>query len=283
MVLHRFHHHNGIVHDQADGQHQPHQADGIDGKAEQWKGDEGAHDRHRNGKGRNQRAAPALEENENHQHHQAQGNHQRADDVFNPGADGQRGVQGNEVIHAGRHIRIFQQGFDIVHQLDGISSGRLVNADGSGGHAVYGRTEAVSFRAQFHAGDISHSYDGTVLPAHHDIFEFLHAGQASGRFYGEGKLLVRRGGLRAYLARGIYGILGLDGQHHVTGRNIQGGHLFRVQPDAHGVAAGSEHLHVSYSGHALDGVHHIDIGVIGQPEAVISPLGGIEADDQGAG
>ena len=35
MVLHRFHHHNGVVHHQADGQDQPEQRERIDGEAQQ--------------------------------------------------------------------------------------------------------------------------------------------------------------------------------------------------------------------------------------------------------
>ena len=70
-------HHDGIVDDDADGQHHGKQGQGVDREAEQVKSGKGANQRYRHGNQWNDRRPPVLQEDKNdngHQHHRlAQG------------------------------------------------------------------------------------------------------------------------------------------------------------------------------------------------------------------
>ena len=72
VVLDRLHHDDGIVHHQSDGQHQAEERKRVDGKSENRKYDECADQRDRNRQQRDQRGAPALQEDVDHQNDQCQ-------------------------------------------------------------------------------------------------------------------------------------------------------------------------------------------------------------------
>ena len=67
VVLHDLDHHDGVVHHQADGQHQAEQREGVDGEAKEREQGERADQRDRHRQQRNERRAPALQEEEHHQ------------------------------------------------------------------------------------------------------------------------------------------------------------------------------------------------------------------------
>ena len=72
MVLHRLHHNNGVIDDQTNGQHHPEEREGIDGEAEQREEREGSYQRYRHRQEWDEGGPPTLEEDEVHQHNQAQ-------------------------------------------------------------------------------------------------------------------------------------------------------------------------------------------------------------------
>ena len=63
-------HHDGIVDDDAGGEHQAEQRQGIDGEAGQQQRRQGADDGHRHRDQRNDAGAPGLQEHDHHQHDQ---------------------------------------------------------------------------------------------------------------------------------------------------------------------------------------------------------------------
>ena len=132
MVLHRFHHHNGVVHHQADGQDQPEQRERIDGEAQQRKDDERPNQGNRHRQQGNQRGAPALEEDVDHENDQQQGLKQRQQDFMNPGRDRLGGVHTDFALEVlGQPPRQFVQ--LRAHSLRGgnrVGTGQLVDADG---------------------------------------------------------------------------------------------------------------------------------------------------------
>ena len=75
VVLDGLHHHDRVVHDQADGQHEAEQRQRVDREPEQRKEHERADQRDRHRQQRNQRRAPALQEDEDDEDHE----HQRLD------------------------------------------------------------------------------------------------------------------------------------------------------------------------------------------------------------
>ncbi len=70
VPLHRLHHHDGVVDDQSDGQHQAEERERVDRKAENGEHDERSDQRNRHREQRNQRRAPALQEQIDHDRNQ---------------------------------------------------------------------------------------------------------------------------------------------------------------------------------------------------------------------
>ena len=70
VVDHRLDHHDGVVHHDADRQHQAEHGEGVDREAEQREEDEGADQRHRHREQRDDGGAEALQEHEHHEAHQ---------------------------------------------------------------------------------------------------------------------------------------------------------------------------------------------------------------------
>ena len=67
VPLHGLHHDDGVVHHQSDRQHQSEQRERVDGESEQREEDERADQRNRHREQRNQRGAPALQEDVDHE------------------------------------------------------------------------------------------------------------------------------------------------------------------------------------------------------------------------
>ena len=113
VVFHRLHDDDGVVHDEADGQHHAHEGDGVDGEAEEGeqgkRGDEG----YRHGESRDEGRPPPLEEDEDDDDDQDHRLVKRMQDLLDPFADGQRRVEGDRVFQVGREgtLGFFQQFF----------------------------------------------------------------------------------------------------------------------------------------------------------------------------
>ena len=119
MVLHDLDHHDGVIHDQPDGKHQPEQGEGIDGETKQREEGKGADQRDRHGQQRDERGAPALQEDEHHdddQHHRFE---QCVLDFLHPLGHRQRRVQRDDVVQVGREAQ-FQSGHEFLRPVGGI-------------------------------------------------------------------------------------------------------------------------------------------------------------------
>jgi hypothetical protein len=75
MALHAFNHHDGVVHHQANGQHQAEHRERIDRETEQGEEYKRAYQGNGNGQQWNQRRAPVLQEKVDHQNHQRDSDH----------------------------------------------------------------------------------------------------------------------------------------------------------------------------------------------------------------
>ena len=104
IALHRFHHHDRVVHHDADREHQAEHAGDVDGEAEQREERERSHHRHRHRQQRNQRRSPVLQEDEHHQNYQADRGEQREHDIRNRGAHEPRGIVGDLVSDVRREV-----------------------------------------------------------------------------------------------------------------------------------------------------------------------------------
>ena len=161
VMLHDLDDDDGVVHHQTDGQHQAEQRERIDGETEQREKRERADQRNRHGEQRNQRRAPALQEDEDDDDDEDDGFHQRVLDLLHALGDGQRGVERDDVIQVRRKtlLEFFHDRLRAVGGVHGIGVRQLVEGDERGRLAVQARLHVVVLRAEFDAGDILHAQD----------------------------------------------------------------------------------------------------------------------------
>ena len=84
----------------------------------------------------------------------------------------------------------------------------------------------------------------------------------------------------ADLAGGNLLALLLQRRHDVLGVEAARFQLFRIEPDAHRILAGAEHIDVADAGKPRQLVLEIDGGVVGEIEAVVAVVGRGQSDEQ---
>ena len=259
----------------------------VDGKSEHGKDDEGADQRDRNRQQRDQRGPPALQEDEDHENDQDQRFDQGLVDFVDAGADGQRGVERDDVVQSlGKPaLRFLHHLEDVGAGLQRIAAGSEVKRDerrrlGWLSRLAFFRRRSqprhirIVLRSHFHPRHVLQAQDGAVgLGADDDLVELLRRRQASRGAHVVGELLPLRNGLAADLAGGIDLVLRLDGVGDVGHRDAQAGQPVRIHPNAHGIRPGAEDLHLSNAGDARQRVLQIDGGVVGQEDVVVGAVG----------
>ncbi len=132
VTLDVLHHDDGVIHHDADGQHQAEQRQRVERETEQVHHREGADQRHRHGGQRNDRGAPGLQEQDHHQHHQHDGFEQRVHHCLDGAAHEDGRVVDDLVIHALGEA-LLELGHALAHQVrdgDGIGARPLEDRDG---------------------------------------------------------------------------------------------------------------------------------------------------------
>jgi len=97
--------------------------------------------------------------------------------------------------------------------------------------------------------------------------------QAALRAHGVGEFLPFRHRFAADLAGGIHGVLLLNGVDDVRHGDAHLRQPVRPHPEADGVLAGAEDGDAGDAGHAGHRVVDVDVGVIGQEDAVVGLVG----------
>ena len=98
--FHVFHHHDGVIHQQADGQHHGEHGQHVDGKTEQPQHGESSQEHHRHGDGRNQRGPHRSHEQIHYQENQQDRLEQSFDYLADGHPDERGGVVGINNLHA---------------------------------------------------------------------------------------------------------------------------------------------------------------------------------------
>ena len=130
VMLHRLDHHDGIVHNEADGQHEAKQRQRVDGEPEHRKDDERPDEE--TGTARSGiRVARQLCRKMYDEDHENDGDHQRLDDLLDPLRHGARRVQSNRVVDAARQPLplLGEEGLHAFGGLHGIRAGRLIHGN----------------------------------------------------------------------------------------------------------------------------------------------------------
>ena len=149
--------HDRVVDHDADREHDAEQGREIDGEAQRRHAREGADDGDRHGRGRHQRRAEVLQEDEDDDQHEDAGLEQRLVDLGDRVLDEDRRVVGDGVLqafgkalgHRGHRV------FHLLADLQRVGVGRLIDPDARGGLSVDAEVLRIGLRAEFDPGDVA--------------------------------------------------------------------------------------------------------------------------------
>ena len=170
-------HHDGVVDHDADGERHRKERERIERKAEKPEAGHGADERHRNGEHGDQRGAPALKEEEDHDENEKAGLGKRVVDLIEGCADEDGGVVCDHVGELA--LREFLSEFgnprlDFSGCRHGVGARLQINADIDAGLAVHVDAEFIASLAGLGGGDVSQAHEpvsGVALNG--DFAEFL--------------------------------------------------------------------------------------------------------------
>ena len=249
MAINVFQHHDGIVHHQANRQHQRQQRERVDAEARQRHHGKGADQRHRNGDERNQRGAQRAQKNKNHQRHQHGGFDNGAEHGLDRLVDEHRVVVGHLDLHAGRQVaaQFGEQALHAFGQVKRVGRALLDHAHAHGIAAVQAHKRALVHRRLLHAGNVANANRLAIDSANHHLGKFLRPLQVGGSGHIELALL-------AFYAPGRHFQIGTaQGVFEVLHREPVGGQLVGIDPDAHREFAFAIDVHLS---RARGGLQH---------------------------
>ena len=278
-ALHVLDHHDGVVDEEPDRQHEGEEGEGVDRIAEGRQDAEGAQEHHRHRDRRDQRGAPVLQEDVHHHEDQHDGLQERLHDVLDGDLDEGRGVDRIDVADVGRELRrqARHRLLDGVHGRQRIGARRQLDGEARAGMAVVAAVEAVAVLPELDPRHVA-DCDGraVALGLQDDLPELLGRLQASLGDDHRIQLLVVRRRRVAKLAGGHLGVLRLDRRAHVGRHQAVGLQLVGVEPDAHRVLA-AEDLGVAHARQAADRVLQLGGDVVAEVGGVVGPVLGIEA------
>ncbi len=184
--LDAFHHHDGIVDDDADRQHHAEHGQHVDREAGREHHREGAQQGDRRDDGRDERVADVLQEQVHHREHQ----HHRFDEgdehFLDRDRHERRGVERYRGLHAHRQGRL-EFGHARAHcagHLHGIGPGRQLDGRRGRWRAVLAGGPRIAFGAQLDPGHVTNDHAGAIrIGTEHDGGERLRRTQLA--FHGE--------------------------------------------------------------------------------------------------
>ena len=286
MFLHHpfdvFHHHDGVVDDDADRQHDREQRHGVGRIADGQQRDESADQADRHRERRDQGGANAAEEKKDHDDDEDEGLDQGFLHLVDRVGDEHRGVVSHfpgQIV--GKPLLSF--GDALLHRLQGVDrvgARRLINRDGRRRAAVEPRVAIEIGGAELKARDIAEAKHRAVgIGPDDDIGEFLHRGEAALGLDIELQLLIVGDRAGADAADRGLDILRLDRADDVAGGEIEPGQPVGAHPGAHRVILRAPNGRVADAGRAFDLIEQIDGHVIGEEQRIVRVLGRIDRDD----
>ncbi len=177
------------------------------------------------------------------------------------------------VVHAFREVA-FQLGHACAHRvgdLDGVRPRALEYRNRHRGLVVQQRTQRVLAGAQFDTSDVPQAGDRAVFAgANDDVLEFLFGDQTTLGVDRQLEVCRARCRRRAQRTCGDLAVLFANRVDHVRCGEVARGDLLRVEPDAQGVIAHAEQLHITNAIQPRQLVLDVECGVVGQVEHVIA-------------
>src|SRR5262249_32850670 len=196
------HHHDGVVDDEADGDGERHQRQIVEAEVEGVHRRARAEQRERHGDARNGGSPETAQEQQNDQHHQADGEREGELDVVHGGANGRGAVQNGFHLDRGGNPggELGKLRLDLVDRVDDVGAGLL--EDGQYDAAVVvliGRNGAVA-RLVHRPADVAHPDRRAVAVGEDDVVELIRleelivGGDGEADFIGVDRALGRIGG-----------------------------------------------------------------------------------------
>ena len=194
----------------------------------------------------------------------------------NSGGDGQRGIERNGI----RQV-LWEPALGFLHELANfggslqrVGAGREVDTQQGRRLAVEAAFQVVVLRSQFHPRHVLQAQHAALrCGTNNDLAELFRRGQAARCAHVIGERLSWRDWGATDLAGRVYRVLRLNGADDFRNGNAEIGQRVRIHPDAHGVLAGAEDRYRSDARQARQRIVQIDVGVIGQKDIVVGPVG----------
>ena len=285
VALDVLHHHDRIVDDDADGEHQAEQRQHVDRKAECPQHRERAYDGHGHGDQRDQRGTPGLQEQHHDDHHERHRLKQRHHDLADGLLDEDRRVVDHRPFEAfGKaarqlsHLRAHRRG-----ELDRVGARRLEDGDRRGVLVVEQRAQRVALRAELDAGHVAQPGNGGARRLQHDLAELLGRGQSPLGIHRQLQHDAVRRRRAADGARRDLHVLLADRLQDVAGGEPAGGGLLGIDPHAHRIGTGTEGDDLAYARQARDLVAHPQAGEVRQVKGIVAPVRRIQVHDHRQG
>ena len=277
--LHVFHHHDGVVHQEADGQDHGEHSQHVDGEPEQAQDGKSPEDDHRHRQGGDKRGPEVAQENIHHQEDQENRLEQGPDHLVDGHPHKGSGVKGVDDLHAGweilgqlRHLLL-----DAIRGFQGVGPGGLADGQGGGGLAVVEHLAAVALGAQLGAPHVPHPDDGAVrVDAQRDGGELLRGFEQILDDDGGVQPLAGHRGYATELAGGHLHVVGLEPLDDIFHGQAEIVQFLRIEPEPHGVL-GREGFHFTHARHPGQHLLDVGLGVIRQVKFIHTAVFGGEA------
>ena len=280
-------HDDGVVDENADGQHHAEHRQHVDGIAGQQQHRAGAEQRHRHHDSRDDGVADVLQEQEHHdedQHHRFDQRHQH---LVDRGLDDGCDVVGDLVADIGREEarQLLHLGFDGARGRERVAGRRQQHRKARGRLAVEPRVELIAQSADLDAGDVAQPHRRSVrIGAQGYRAELLGRGELALDQHQRRNLLFRRARLRADATRGDLRVLGCYRLVDVVGGEAVADQLCGIDPDPQRTFGRIERG-AADAGNAPDFTEHVADHEIAEADFVEAAVGRVQRNDlqHGAG
>ena len=171
-----FQHHNGVIHHQADGQHQAKQGQHIHREPKNCHGQEGRHDGNGNGNHGNNGGAHRSQEKKNNPNHKGKRNHQRVLNLIDRLRDKQAFIIGDHCLDPWWQggLDAFQFRLHAICHRERIGGGLAQNTKPDGRPAIDAVAAARIFGPHFNARHFTQQYlRAARTTRHHNLAELV--------------------------------------------------------------------------------------------------------------
>ncbi len=240
-------HHDGVVHDDADGEREAEEGERVEREAQEVHHGERPDDRRRDRQQHVDRRGDGAEEQPADQRRQQHRQDQRQLDLVDRLLDRRRGVEHDGDVHAlgERRLQLLQARLHAVGDRDGVRPALLADAEALRGLPVVPRDHAPVLEPVLDGRDVRQRRDGPLALRDHERAELVDAvGLAA-----QADVELAVAALEA--ARGQLDVLPFERADDVRGRDVARVHAHGVEPHPEAALAVAAEQDLAHAGHRL--------------------------------